>query len=61
MSKNRENFIRAGGTGNLDDGNNEPIMLPWTDSITAPATKYTLHQKEKEEKYNKNSPHKSSH
>lgn len=47
-NKNKENFINAGGTGNLDDGDNEKIMTPWTDSISVPATKYTLEKKRKE-------------
>jgi hypothetical protein len=47
-NKNKENFINAGGTGNLDDGDNETIMVPWTDSISVPATKYTLEKKRKE-------------
>ena len=54
MSRDKENFIRAGGTGNLDDGDNEPIMLPWTNSVTAPATKYTLNKRDKEKEYKKN-------
>lgn len=46
--KNRDAFILAQGTGNLDEGENEPIMMPWTDSISTKPTEYTLEKKAKQ-------------
>lgn len=50
MPKDREKdrFKSSQGTGNLDEGCNEPIMLPWTDSVSTKPTQYTLEKKRKE-------------
>ena len=50
--KNKENFINAGGTGNLDEGENEPVKLPWTDSVSVSSTKITLDKKKKKNQDN---------
>ena len=50
MPKDREKdrFKSSQGTGNLDEGCNEPIMLPWKDSVSTKPTQYTLKKKRKE-------------
>ena len=44
----KERFENSQGTGNLDEGFNETIMLPWTDSVSTKPTEYTQEKKKKE-------------
>lgn len=49
-SKEAQNVYTASSTGAVDEGRNETTRLPYTDSISVPASEGTLKKHKKNEK-----------